>query len=719
MSKRIRESQNIDQNKRKLEDVESSIISQIENPLSDKNIDIILNSKSVQRIFFEKILYCINKNININPISFKKYLINDKSTNDFCSFEEFNLQQFIKIIQKNELNSFFEFMINYILVNNNNENFCWIVLFVCNILNNCPKCISIKYIPKIYLYVDSMYKQRDDDVKVAMNRIHTDILFPFLNILHEYKENKEISVIALKFITENDFKILFQKNGDDFLVKALPNVINNYIRIKNKWNWVPIINENLEKKLIDSIESYQIANLYIKNNFISIQSFTKIVDSGLLRINQYAYELNGFIKIFQNDDSIYGKLSRSIVDKKVFSIDYFIESDEFTIEEKIKLINSVIFINIHIFSKINNIGIFIAALNNSLFYDFPIILNLLDESYCNKIGTSTRQMRIIIANFLNKQMLSLKFPNNIIQILSDLSAYELSLNSIYILSIFLIQNRNLCFINPIFFKWYITSLGLSGIDIHLSLLDFRTLIKYNISLKSILHVVVIELRNNGNFIIYTNKIYWKINDELITMFPNQIIPKINDNNFEGIHLIWNKLNNLMNDFIHIPKINFYNVIQFSEILRKYEYNSDIEKNVFSSIFNIIYNFCKNKNQSMIINDLLQFISSTNFQILITSKPTKYLIKYHYFINSNKKFIKNIKNKINDFNELNKEFDKNNVKDCAICFEKSKFIIKLNCNCNYDFCAACISEMRHNSLDNCIKCPTCRKISSPIEEQLIF
>ena len=166
-------------------------------------------------------------------------------------------------------------------------------------------------------------------------------------------------------------------------------------------------------------------------------------------------------------------------------------------------------------------------------------------------------------------------------------------------------------------------------------------------------------------------------------------------------------------------MNFYNVIQFSEILRKYEYNSDIEKNVFSSIFNIIYNFCKNKNQSMIINDLLQFISSTNFQILITNKPTKYLIKYHYFINSNKKFIKNIKNKINDFNELNKEFDKNNVKDCAICFEKSKFIIKLNCNCNYDFCAACISEMRHNSLDNCIKCPTCRKISSPIEEQLIF
>ena len=95
--------------------------------------------------------------------------------------------------------------------------------------------------------------------------------------------------------------------------------------------------------------------------------FTKIVDSGLLRINQFANELNGFIKIFQNDDSIYGKLSRSIVDKKVFSIDYFIESDEFTIEEKIKYGDL----------QIEIIGID----HDDNFYNFNVYSNTLKKEY--------------------------------------------------------------------------------------------------------------------------------------------------------------------------------------------------------------------------------------------------------------------------------------------------------------------------------------------------
>lgn len=168
--------------------------------------------------------------------------------------------------------------------------------------------------------------------------------------------------------------------------------------------------------------------------------------------------------------------------------------------------------------------------------------------------------------------------------------------------------------------------------------------------------------NKSKHIIIINKLigYYKKANDIIAMFKiANFYKKLNNKKKEGKYLCQALLkggNDIMYDSIKCGKFSGY-------------YNKNKKNNNKNKLINAILKRSFNYNIALEYRDYL------------TDKNSIKLDKYlEYIFNFN-----------------------NNKKECHICFEEEKFIIKNNCKCNINVCVDCFISMKDK------KCPSCKKL----------
>jgi len=294
----------------------------------------------------------------------------------------------------------------------------------------------------------------------------------------------------------------------------------------------------------------------------------------------------------------------------------------------------------------------------------------------------------------------------------------------------------------LYFNILFNSFALSGLDMKLDSIEtYQLLLIPNYRL--IIENSIINLRSNPLFIYLTKKIFFHFNGVLISMIPNKVLFPMQNNNFKGINLFWNKINTLC-ALLHQEGVTYSTVVKLRSIIHSYkEIILNDEKSLFCDIFNQFEFFCRMKGFNNLFSDIYQFLSEDQINVLVSFIKTQYLIVKLNFLKKNKKILDKIridtyykikeneqynflisiedKEKIKNFVEIfrDNELKKYQMKQCNICYEYTKNTIKLNCSCKCDFCPSCIFDMRHRATDHVIRCPTCRKESLPSDDTYLY
>jgi len=718
MSKRICESSiNKTSKNLKISDTVSEIIDR-NNPFSEINMELIFNSHSVQKNFFESLFYAFKENIKIDLSIFKIFLQDKRLFNEQHFYTEKNIKSFRIFLKECQyINIFFKDI--HKILDKDHEDYYWAILYICNILNNLSPQERKLYTTTYYSDVDELCQKKE--MHNILEKINLDLIYPFLYFYYFFKNNNDISVFGLYLLEENDYRLLCLKFGEKFIVKSIPIILKNYLKTINKWMWKPQITNKIKNKLINRISSIEDISMYTKSEIITLKDAINIMELGICKLEDSIEEYKYFIDIFENNSTVYGKCARFFRDKPHYDYyDIFLNDSDFSKNEKICIIKNIIPINYKFFEKIENFNLFKLGIDFLIWYDFIDVLFLIDKNYCSKLDVTLIEMRDFIHEFLSRK------PNNV-DIFYNLYPLEISFDLIFVLSSFIADNKNYCLTRGIFFKWFLKSCAILGKDIYFEDDDLFFLNKLGDNFNIIISSVINEFRHKGKYFFLTNRIYWKIDNNIVSMIPDKIYPVMDDELFIGINKSWNKLNTILFNIKDRSPDHIY-IINIANVINNICIENEDNIHLIPYLFNLIDIFHRESINKLLTMDLLKFITIDKTEILFKNQSTFFLVKsiYSIFVQKkiNNRILWNSKNrffieKTNFLTIKKEEEEKEKLKDCDICYDKKKYFIKLNCKCNFNFCLSCIFEMRHKAIDNKISCPTCRKISCYHSDTIIL
>jgi len=726
--------------KRKLSDISAQEIApkkSFENPFNDVDFTALLDSPDSVFIFFVRLSYCIEKNIPINCSIFSRFIKDQR-----VYYKKWDLTSamtdLIKKTKIEETTRLFNWFSDFLEKNKEHQDYSYCVVYICFLLSFCPRELINRYSKKYYPLIEKILQNGDEEFMVICDKINMEITFPFLSIFYLFKEDEYVSHIALEKISQKEFKILFEKHGEQFLLNSL----EFYVEKANKWTWKPTITKNLKKNIMDQIDSFVLLKDCVEVGILNMDDAIRIVKLGVCKLDENSFQFYSFCSLFKESKSVFGKFARFVRERTPDNhYDIFKQRPFFFSElEQIQLIKSIIPINLEFFGSVSSLSVFIEGFKNVAIHDIIPVLEIIDLQYCSKLGISLPtlrniiEMQIRIINMNNKGLIINWLKRAICQT-------DLNLNLAYLMSPFVLSDRDKLFENYEFFEWFIAAFALSGqhlkfteqeLQIYNSIPDYQRIISY----------VVNELKQSPHFIILTRKIYWVADNILYIIIHPGVYPDFPNHIFSGISLVWNKLNKMYRNFLVNSPI-FKDTLKFIEIFNNFSSENPIENFLFTNLFIQFNLFCKDKNLTGLECDVFRMINPERKQDMRNYNSSRFLIKHLTYLEDKKKRetlinrkiffdlktdkkavkLKSLfpdKKAISEFqkrrDELKEmEYQRLNFKDCAICMEKSLHFTKLNCDCNYDFCAGCIAHMRYRSYNRHIQCPTCRKDSSPREE----
>lgn len=736
MSKRP-SSQKIEKNsaKRQITDIEAIVIYPIldSHPLSDNNLRFIFECGNPSKVFLDTLYDCMENNYALRMVFFKKYFdYNSGIHEDF--YTKKSILSYLKNKNKQEQLNFLTWFTNFLNENRIDSNYQYGIIYFCSIIGYFLKTVRNNFCNLFQNDLEKILENNDQHILNFFDNINIEITYPYLYLKYFYNSEDYISEIALKYLNQEEFKKLFFKFGNIFFIQAISSISENYIRRNNKWTWKPNITNELYEEILNSVDSIFYLNKYIKSGFLKIEDAFKLARLKVIRLEDEEQYYDIFVQIFKNTDTLFGKYARFIENNNFDNyFDVFSNESEFSIAEKIKLINTIVPINIELFEKIEEVQVFDAALNNVDWIEMDYIIDIFNENYCENLKVSIHQFKDIICNFLRRKLNENNEINLFHYLLSPIfnrSLYLLDpikLQGIYFFSDFIVENKQYCLLNRSNFNYYIAANIVSGRELNIYFDEINFDHQGLIFDENIIDLIQ-KLKNSGIYIYLTKKIYWKFNNTILYMNPIKLTRIMPDNFFTGINKIWNQLNTLLNNLNNI-QISMKYIFKIVGVINQYEYETEVDKHIFANLFLMIYDNSKKYNNSL-AKDVITFMKKENKEILISNIRSKYYV--HYLLSSimDKKVISDVEINVRRFirdpdNKKNREFllieeyQKKYMKECAICMGYSKNIIKLNCSCTYDFCCTCISKMRSEGRKNVINCPTCRNTSFPYQDRLIL
>ena len=697
--------------------------------------DFFMKSSDPSKKLFAFILSNFENNVPIN-FGYFKYFFN------FVKYpysqREYNPDKLNHLLNhsnfKEKLPFFFDNFYSMLSNNKENSDLNWAITFITFFLTNCSRADIIRYSPKFIDLVENSMKNSNNDVKCAYKRINVDIIYPYLHLLYEYDPEEEISTIALIRLSEREYLQLCEIHGDDFILNSLCIIIEKYVNYQ--WTVHPIISEKLKKNIMYKIDSIIELNNFFQCGFLTIEDAYEVMKYESCKLNYEESYLRNFVNLFKESDSIYGKFARAIKTKNPNNyLNLFQLNSNYTIQEQIQLIKYVIPINQSLLFKIKNFEVFKEAIYHFDYNDFFVVI--LYNNIKHPFDISNQDMRKIIYNYIDLVSKNLLMVNPVKYILEKLSYHRITFSSLYMISDFILENKQECLTHPIFIEWYLLSCGMNGIDVSFNNQEEAIINSRIANFQLILNSVLTTLRQNQVYIKLTNRMYWIFHGTFHVMDSFQSIPDIDDSNFTENCLVWNKINTVFN-YIEHKKYNHVCLFKLVNAFNSFLPERTIDVIIYGILFSKVLRFSNKYTQGKLSLDLLKNISKESLYVLkdircknyvidsILSKISLKDIKRKMSISVSQRMLSdeecvelkkqpNSKDKLDEIKQrfLQNEIEKEGLKECIICMDNCKHFVKLPCECKYDFCKSCITELRISARSSNIKCPTCRKITSII------
>ena len=703
--------------KRKLSDFEAEDIvqkKQYSTKLDQAEYEKIEKCSFFVQLFFDAICDCINENLSIDIVLFKKFMNNSKIFN--LENERIQINEYFKNIDKKTYTFFYQWFFEYLKENENNENYSYCVLYVCYILRFCMRNIINRFSTLFYLIIDKELKKNEREIRNLFLKLDLEITFPYLHLLYEYNSEDIISDIALRKISESDYRLLCQKHGDNFFIKSL----YFYIEKIGKWSWKPDLTFSFKKKILNTIDDLYILKKCFDAKLVTMSEVISLIQLGICKLDNDIMNINSYIDLFKDLPNFYGKYAR-LLKSEINLYSPFIERPYlFTEYEQSQLIKHVVPINMYFFDVVTNREAFSEGLKE---ISRCLLINLtfnINDKLLERIGVTEKQMKEIISDRF-REIDAHYLGNRDHQMIDYISNFNLTFEQIYYFSDYIISKRSRCLVNESFFNYFLISMAFNNLNVVFTHDEKQIMSRYFNYIENI-KLVVNALRTTEHYVKYTNRIFWVI-DNIFFSIIYQGIARMRDNSlFSGVNLVWNKMNTIYIKLLS-REPDGMDLLNILEIFENNLPNGIFEELLYCNMFIFFDYFCRKKSYFELERNVFWFISENHNQILIKHKRMRYLVFHYLFEYEKHEFEKQINSIISqeeDKESKKEELYKNiGFKQCCICFDYSEYMIKLNCECNYDFCASCISEMRFRKENQIINCPTCRKLSGPDEDIVVY
>lgn len=461
------------------------------------------------------------------------------------------------------------------------------------------------------------------------------------------KNQTQITYKTLKSLNELSFKEFIKSKNVSDLKLWLVDITKTYFENHK--------NEELNKELVEACKSNNFNKVkeIFENDFDKIRNYKDAFEESCKNFNQ---EIVNYIVENSENQKVYYKWNSIPKDSKNNMLIYSIEKNNLQFCKFLKSIGA----NINFDSE----KPFITACNNKNIE----IMNWLN-SYKN-INFSINNNSIYISNLMKKNIEVLDWFHNNTAICESYCSTDIFLyccdNGNINMAKDLIKN------NPTYdFSNYYENVFKKSIDLHN--LEFAqwiySLDEFEID---IIHDGILKCCKKGQAIIENNNEDWFLNNDMVNLFNNHIIPNEQQNNNPE-----NVQQNNINLFDSIEQ-KYFEIFKWLISLEGVE----LEQND-NEFFNTA---CK-------ANNILvaQWFKNHNNR--------KYMVE----INNGK-----INGKImNNYDLLKEEIKENKITnycdeeiECPICIDKKKYNVKLDCK--HIYCTDCFDNIQHKKCSSCLK-----------------
>lgn len=683
-----------------------------------------LNSRTIKGDIFQLIYEKLYKSEEIPLIFFKNSLEHplffepeDRDT------ESKTLAQVLESLSASNISDFFDKYHNFLMQNKQKKYYKWAIAFICNIFNYCDESQNHKKL-LFFDLIDSTLKSCSKNLREIFYRLNLDISFPFLCLKYEYVMGY-LSGIASRFITEEEFKKLYFIHGENFFIDILPIIVKKYSD-SAKWTWKPEMSFTLKRKIIKSVDCFSYLKNLIESKFLTIEDSYIIAQTGCISLDFDIQSFKSFVEIFIDQNNIFG-IYAQYLSTRTNNEYYDIFDQDFNILEEadlIQIIKTILPVNLRFFKYNISLNVFKVAINYIPANDYIHLMNYFTVEFCHKMNISRFELQTLFCDFLTKKINQSSRDFSISDIFRSFMSYGLSINNIFYIADFLIDNKNFCHTNPIYFRWYLIAMGLKGKSVKID--PTLNISNINYIIESVIHL----FKNSSIYVFETKKISWQIGKVTFYMANQGFSDKIENEGFTGINLIWNKLNSILFDISNRPAsyVDFFNILN---VFGEFIYVDNDDDFLIQEIFLNFHYFCSKTNNTNLFKDICLYMNKNVSDILICNESTTFIFLHHRYKELTNLILKRINSivyhtiKYNDevlysncllkkekFDDITcKIFQKIEITECNICMCPSLKRIKLNCDCKSTFCVSCIFLMRHKSKNFLINCPTCRKESS--------
>lgn len=596
---------------------------------------------------------------------------------------------------------------------------------------------------KYFEIMENFLKYSNTQDKIKVNNIfNIEIKYPYLYLLYCW-DIFDFSTFQIMNIPWDKLIDIINKTNEEFFSKSYVAILSRMFRENNIFfiDKFRLYKNEIGNK-IDSI--FVLRDLYKLNVYTQEECF-KIFSYGkcqiLFELPEY---VENFITIFRGYNRFTNKiitiLEKPFPDNRKLLYEIFDDADvgEYSIQELKFLIDNFIEVDFNFMKKLHDFELFEKALYNCSLIDFIKLINHICHDFLNKFGSNWSFFKQAAINYqkIITNYLDMMYFDEVINMFLDI---EFNTLSIYFFSNFILKNE------PIFNN---LAIKLSKYFVIANFLQNKipnlNYLLNNQQLFLIINKVNQTLLNDNTYLIITNKIYITINQGssriniYLASFNNYIY---NETNFEGINLLYIKLNNLLHSLT--PK-NFDNNL---ELLQKLICSSEIDikneesKNLWIYLMSNIADFLKNKHSDNFdifiekiieklpkiyiniikMNDKNKIFSSIINKILHKNDKNTLLSSISLKIN-NDQFITKCKNQLkhklnNEIEEIIQESIKkrkmeittnevitNGYHMCSICLDYSKNINTFY-PCGHSCCSICFDRMYQINRES--KCQDCR------------
>jgi len=749
--------------------VENSNKKQCVNPFIDESLKDIIDNPNFEKIFYDSLLICIKNDIEINSSIFKVFCENFNYRASTTKKDKIVLDWFISYIRKTKTNTNYVIAYLSIILNDYSpgmiKKYKYKFFLDINSAVICKDDLIISILKKSiintfpYLYFMHLYEINDEVDGYNVRNLNQN---EFKMIFEKYGKNFFLN----PNIMDNYLYMCLNKNWswkpkiDKRLKEEIMLSINDYQELSNCYL------ANLITK--DDVLQLMKTNAFLFSKVIDIKWFYNIFKDCNSIYGKFCRSFSQDFVDFLNKDYHEQVYCHRYIEEPFFRKNLYENFKKgkriFNENDKILLIRNIIPIYPVFFDTIlSSIDVFKEALSQCSETDILRILPIINIVYCENLNINLPIMRRVISDRLSNLLqqyssyynqfdspnIAISQEEKRMQSFYQMTipftnrAKSMSLFSIYFVSKFFIDNREYCFRNSIYFRFIMLSNALSDIQFKLSdveSLEIEQIPNYQHTIENTLDI----LRSSPIYIFLTKKIYWIMMGEIIPIISSKVYNPLPMEMFTGINLFWNKLNTVCVE-IMLKSFKFKYFLRIVQIFNSFESTNFIDSFLIGHIFHDFYQFAKNFSDLDIVGDLFKLLKTSHIVNIQTNIKTHFISKKIICSNQKKKISKMIyttshikaRENLKDImltmpieeakkkieltkNELIEKYrDALGIKQCPICYDYSKMMVKLDCNCVNLFCLSCISDMRGRNVNFCINCPTCRKLTSQNEDKLYY